>query len=411
LRPDFPQTKPIWQLVFKIFNKINKNKNSQSKNKKSTKKGVRTVSRKQVNLVKSMFQPAYKPISMLKPPPKASASVSLSKCAARLALSIADPFNPAARESCLPTSPAIDSAAISIITRTDLTVGLLGVGWIQVSPCLASDGVVAYVTGSTFNSSNFEILTANSTLVTGVISVSPSQAPYTTSNLSSNYSDQTPSVSGRIVSVGVRITYSGTTLNQSGMVYCYADPTHNASDAYGASVGTVALMSAFETCDVSAVSRDPCTLVTTVTNPNEYAYTSYVGGTTSEALTSVYPYSCTTSAFYGGFTNTVASLAVGVPIMCIAISGATAGITFHVDLIQHVEYTGYMAAALVKPREADMEGTASVLAAAFKLPLYVMSNPGVSRWNLMMQALKAGAKLLKPIVLPMLESGLAALLV
>jgi hypothetical protein len=411
LRPDFPQTKPIWQLVYKIFNKINKNKNSQSKNKKSTKKGVRTVSRKQVNLVKSMFQPAYKPISMVKPQPKASATVSLSKCAARLALSIADPFNPAARDVCLPTSPAIDSATVALITRTDLTVGLLGLGWIQVSPCLASDGAVAYITGATFNSSNFEVLTANSTYVTGVSAIAPAQAPYTTANLSSNYTDQSPSVAGRIVSVGVRITYSGTTLNQSGMVYCYADPSHNASDAFGASVGTIALMSTFETCDVSAVSRDPCTLVTTVTNPNEYAYTSYVGGTTTEALAAVYPYSVNTSVFFGGFTNTVASLIVGVPVMCIAISGATAGITFHVDIIQHVEYTGYMAAALVKPREADVEGTASVLAAAFKLPLYVMSNPGVSRWNLMMQALKAGAKMLKPIVMPMLESSLAALLV
>jgi len=322
----------------------------------------------------------------------------------RYALCIADPFNPSSRGACVPVFPAADSQKVTSYSRFTAAIGTLGLGGLSIQPCLANDGVMAFYTNSAYASSAFYPTTGvANTLNVGISTASPNNLPYSTSFLASGLSGEYPVVTGRIVSVGVRISYVGTTMNESGVAYLYADPTHMNA---GVLANTPSAMGTFQSAEVCSFTRKPCTLNLFPVSPNETIYGNqyYVGAITPV----VYPY-CNNSNILGGVaggtTYTIASVPVGSSPGMILFTGV-AGSQVLVEIVQHVEYTGELAGALLTGSDSDQRGFEIVSAAASRLPL--MKNtaaPGTTMLSMMKEAISSVATQLKPVAVKFLTEA------
>jgi len=331
-------------------------------------------------------------------PPKLMTQ-GLSGCALKYALCISDPFNPGARDACIPTTPCVPTQKAMWTSRFSLNTGTGGFGFVQFTPCLASDGVVAFSTGATYTSGvALAALTATNTLQIGVNNVVNFGAPYTTAQLIAGAPGQTYNVTGRIVSFGAKITYVGTNLNESGMIWTYASPTHQ----------NVSETTAYKTIDglgndtnarVCPVSRDnPCFLNTYSVTDNECNFPMQDDFANNGLA--VYPY-CNNNFTINGFNFTSNGCLVGSPVMCVGVtSGATVGGTFYVEVVTHAEYTGPLATSMLTPTVADPNGFNIVQSAAQLLPLIAQGEVPTkprNNWERMKLALSQVFTELKPV--------------
>jgi hypothetical protein len=344
------------------------------------------------------------------PPPKQKmAPLKLTKCALKYALAVAEPFNPKARGVCGVMGNSYGpTQKVSATQRFTFVVGSGGIGFAAIVPTLANDGVTAFCSNGSYAGGNINILTANNTLSTGVNTVSNSQIPYTTAQLNpSATSSDNAKLSGRVLSMGVRVTYVGTTMNQSGTYNCLAPSDHsNVSVIPG---GTTPM-------DVPNIQSDPqvvlepcdrgwCDMNISPTYPYEMGFSS--SSSVAGASATLYPFS-NGSTYINTFTYAAASVNVGAPIAVIAVSGALGGNVFQVELITHNEYAGPACAGAVTPSESDEQGGRLVLRAASQLSITKASS-GKTGWPLMYQLLcEAGSAAIEHLV-PMAVNTLVAM--
>jgi hypothetical protein len=133
-----------------------------------------------------------------------------------------------------------------------------------------------------------------------------------------------------------------------------------------------------------------------------------------QTLATLYPF-CnandvfpTTAATYS--TLNVNGLPCGVPTSVILFTGVP-GSAVQFEYMQHAEYVGPGAAALVTATESDLPGLSKVLGAAETIVERSNAQPDTTRWGLMRESLVEMAKAAAPVVLPMMESAAMALLV
>lgn len=324
--------------------------------------------------------------------------LGLSKCAYMYALAISDPFNPACKEACVPKYPSPPSLKNTVITRFTATVGVQGIGFITLHPTIASDRPAVFFTTALYNLTNYAILSANNVLNTGVSS-GTLPLPFPTTSL--GFVNGGVSASGRIVSSGVRIRYTGTTMNESGTYQCYVSPSHDNVLAYASSPSQLGAL--LET-DVSTVSRDPCSIAAFGIDAQECAYTA---SDVTDATQIYYPYS-TSTIMNNGYTL----LVTGSPCGIIGFSGVP-GSTFLVEVIQHTEFTGPSAATLSSPTDNDTNGFELVQAASARLQLKKQSTSNIGRsvTSMMFEGIKEAANALKPIAVnKLIQFGTAMLL-
>lgn len=358
----------------------------------------------QNNKVQAIFgNHALQTMSMSRPLEKISRMV-LPACTLKYALAVSDPFDPAARGACVPTS-ANPTQKVHAFIRTDVTIGTLGIGWILITPSLANDTPSIYTTQSGYTGQVCNVLSANNTLNVGV-SRQTHNGPYSAASFVVNNA-VTNNVYGRIVSAGCRIQYTGTTLNESGLFYCLQEPDHNS--VAGASVTDI---SRYDSADIHAVSRDPCMINTYANDDQE----TQLVEATSTTLNAVYPFCQARSGFNigfngtGNFTDTVSGVSVGAPVSVIMFTGVT-GQTFHVEYIAHMEYAGPAASALTTAVDSDPAGTFKVITAAKTIPEKKLDRPKLSNWTAMYEALGEIAHKAAPIVVPAAQTALHALLI
>ncbi|ALE29580.1 hypothetical protein [Lake Sarah-associated circular virus-3] len=175
---------------------------------------------------------------------------SMSSDTVKCGVATLDPFRPAAKGACLPTGSCPATYRASAVIRVDGVLGPQGQGIIMVNPSVASDAACLwYSNGSTFTQSPVVIGNSayvNGTGLTGPVNGLPTlitpgltQATATSLPFQSDamfgFNASTalplpasgpPQVRARIVSCGVKITFSGTTLNDGGVAYCLVDPQH-----------------------------------------------------------------------------------------------------------------------------------------------------------------------------------------
>jgi hypothetical protein len=357
--------------------------------------------------------------------------LSLSPCVIKYALACSDPFQIAARGCCVPvgSSPSMKAHAF---VRLDLTIGTSGSAIILLTPSLANDMPSIYYTNSTFSGTQLTPLTSSASFGPSGTSATihpqwntqAHNGPFTTLQVVGDFPTTGVStaafVEGKMVAAGARSQYTGTTLNESGLVYTYHDPAHEATSGL-----TMSTIGAYGDTLVTGVSRKTNFLVVHAVTPDEMVY-SNSGPSNSAApsgqSTLLFPYSngnyqwpnsvASYGSYFGGVTSNSTGtyvFPVGVPIGAMVITGK-AGETHHVEFVFHMEFAGPGAATMLTPTSPDPVGSDMVRTAALTLPQSQMANPKTGRWDLMYSALHAVVKAAAPRVVPAAIGAITAML-
>jgi hypothetical protein len=317
-------------------------------------------------------------------------TVRMSACAAKLASAIADPFSEEAKGACFPSYPAPNSHKVQAFTRFDGAIGTGGNGIIAINPCLANDQPSAYYsTAANAGSNIISLLSANDTLSTGV-TYATHNGPYTSDQLCFDGASPTPpELYGRVVAVGVRVTYTGTTFNEAGTIALLSNPVHDNMTG----VSNAGLQGFAET-NICPYTRKPCMLSVFPASIQESSYPTANEASNARLL---YPYG-TSTQFYNNtnrttaFTNSVTInttvVTLGAPVALIMING-TAGEPFHVDITYHLEYAGKGVASAATPNSVDVSSVHAILTAASQLSTRKMAHPGERPWKLLMDGIRS----------------------
>lgn len=308
---------------------------------------------------------------MRKPPPKqkkkkqpkgmSSPLHGLSGCAQHYFLAIAKPFHPDAAGACVPSFPARLSQKTSSFMRGTFSIGTAGVGYVAVAPVVSNDSPILWLTGNNFSGTSINVVPT--ALATGVTSVNMTTNLFPTSS----YNDGTTSIAStlttRIISCAIRIRYTGTELNKSGLVYALVEPDH--SNVNSLSINSIG---AYKECIVNPVTRNWTEVVASAIDNDETNYpdsTQYnllaaPGSGQAEQINMIYPFS-RVAAVEGG------SLFIGAPIIAIMVTGAHNN-TYEYEIIQHAETVGRPVQSVSTKSHSDIQGMSTVTSAAGQTP-------------------------------------------
>jgi hypothetical protein len=179
----------------------------------SKKQQQKPKSNKQTSPAKQNVKRARKVVTTIKRPDQLVYRVP--ECAAMYAAALVDPFE-APCGACIPADLfPLPSAKTKTFVRGKFALGTGGVGFIYVKPTAANDGLCLKTTTSTSVGTSSAILST----FTNQASISMTQLPYTTAQL-------TAGVGTRIVAGGVRIKYIGQLMTRNGVCLTYEDPDH-----------------------------------------------------------------------------------------------------------------------------------------------------------------------------------------
>jgi len=133
--------------------------------------------------------------------------VTIPECSIHYIDSLFDPFDTPAGV-CIPCDLfPLPSQKVKTTFRGVGNLGTTGYGWVAVNPTLANDVASIQVTSTASVGGSSTVLSAYTNIGTGMFTM----LPYAAADFSGG------SVQGRIVAVGIRVRYSGTELNRSGL--------------------------------------------------------------------------------------------------------------------------------------------------------------------------------------------------
>jgi hypothetical protein len=182
----------------------------------------------------------------------------LGMCAQMYAESLANPFS-GPPGACMPVTPCVQSAKRRFFIRTQAVVGTNGVGFVTQGFNAANDGAT-----TAGNVGTACLYSSGSGYAQAATVALPVLDPATAGVIGSNHNGDYPLASftagsagvvqQRLVSMGIRVRYAGTKLNQGGRVITWEDPEHNTIN--GATALTLANLLAYERAKERPVTMD-----------------------------------------------------------------------------------------------------------------------------------------------------------
>jgi len=370
----------------------------------------RVVGKRATRLIEDFADPIIAPIvaRSSKAMKVITGTVKMSKCSAKFALAMTRPFHPACQNVCVPNA-SIPTHKYALIQTTTASVGTGGHGFVCVSPTIFSDSANTNVwaTGSSYTLNNITIYSANNTLQTGVASHHAGNGPYLIANCNIDAGTTEFHTFGRVVSCGLRITYTGTTMNMSGGYYALSTPQHLNCTGFGTSQLMLERGAVFRAC-----TREPFEICC---GPTARESELSCSADPSTDLASVaYPYSSSNQFFSdtaqtAQFTGTAALGSTGCPVIYCMFTGV-AGSTYQIDVITHCEAYGRLAAAASTENESDISGATAVLSALAGMGMRQRADPSRDNYSLLMDGLSATASATVPMVLPRSAEALGRIL-
>lgn len=250
-------------------------------------------------------------------------SAHLAPCTQHYAMALFDPFGSRFDNEtpCIPDASDVPSYKFSILTRGSFSTGTQGLGYILVAPnANGSDSTIAAISSPTFAGST--------TLASGagVTAVSPAQFPWTSGAARAI----------RLVSMGVRIRYSGTELQRGGTIYAVSA----ASEDDALENNSIINLAARNTCMTFPVKR-------------RWTQAGYRVGATN-ANTSNHP----GYMYHQGNYDLIASTANAKMVIAVQVPDITTSKTFDWEIIGYYEAVPYGGAGLpvVSRSHADTTG-------------------------------------------------------
>jgi len=192
----------------------------------------------------------------------------LSDCVVRWIYGLLNPFGP--RDGCLPMPPCLDSTSLSAFARGSASIGTMGNGFVSVNPAqmvMTPTGLIRAPVrfsiptyASTYAAASYGTLGVDAAFSNTVIPAAAIVALDGAASGGINY---------RIWACGLRIRYTGTTLNQSGIVVGWRSPSNNSFTFV-----TEAQLLSHDTVDICDVGRRWHNILWYPVNPSDYAYSA-----------------------------------------------------------------------------------------------------------------------------------------
>lgn len=390
---------------------INLKKKKVTKNKRKANKAVRDA----------VFESEYDKSVVIRGPPRTGKNPMMSACALKYAMSIARPFSVEALGACIPSIPAQDTHKVAGFVRGDGVIGTAGVGWIAITPCVANDVPTIFYSTAAYTSASVIPLTLG-VLNTGVATLAVNNLPYASQLLAVQAANDNQGLRGRVVSCGLSIQYTGTALNESGMVYLTRDPNHNNVLFAPAATTPIGIgnLGSYAYTELCPFTREKCFVADFASRYDELNFSETTSGASATQTTtlSCYPYTSSTPSFptSGGASSVYTvttpngnSVNVGSATVVVMVTGV-AGQSFHFEYTVHSEFVGTLAQASLTPSDSDEKGAGEVMVAANQVGMRKVANPRASYWDLLYEGLSYAAKRAAPIVIPALEKAAIAML-
>lgn len=288
-----------------------------------------------------------------KPKNQKRSGVAMTECGYKYMLAVANPFDPRSQGACIPSFPSRRSQKVAMTCRGTMTIGTTGYGVIYMAPSIANDAPAIFYTNSTYNglSTDTPVL-VNGDITSGEWSVTNPIGPYSRANVTNASIENSNATSGRIVSAGLRVSYTGKVTDMSGTILCYTNPDHSNMCSY--SLGAT---QALPEAKIERVSTKPCYLIATPVDVDE---TEYNFGASATAAQTFYPFNggnATTRSFSNG------TYEYG-PMIGVVFATGEPGSTFFFEYIQHTEFIGPQTQAAQTPNAVDHPAFEAVLSAA-----------------------------------------------
>lgn len=335
----------------------------------------------------------------------------LSPCAAKLAIAIADPFDPRAVGVCGLVGNTQFSQKSSNYMTASCGAADVGMGFVAFSPTVASDCVHAYYTTTSTSANAIQILSANNQLQTGVTAWTATGLPHLASTLTNGASNSATTLQGRILAYGARVKWNGADLYRGGTIMTNHRSNHENVSVIGGTSGSAPALSniaGWEGTVTSGITPGYFSVNCFAVNTAETNYCSdEAENSTNGSLT--HPFSRGETEI-NGFTYTAASVSQGVPIACIAFNGATSnGASFVLETITHCEYVGSACRSQATASEVDPIGHEIVMNAAARLQRAMRTTPGLNASRVMRDLLVGAASSFSSIPPKTIRMGMKAL--
>jgi len=407
-------------------NKINvRGKNpSRTQSKISTSSRQKAASNKRalMALESDVFEPKLEVTNFARKRAIPVTNVSLSKCALRFAMAICEPFAPEAAGACIPIPPVVDSQKVCVFVRGTGNIGTGGMAFVAISPGMANDSPSVFYSTTAYTLSDVSILSAVNTLTTGV-STATANSPYSTNQLTesaanSYIGNNVSELTGRVVSAGLTVQYTGTTVSEAGLTSCYA-PSQRENvtwDPITSAFPSQSTLGAKRQVDIANFNRSKCSLVVFPTTAEEMNYgasaaTMLNSNNTDSLSRVVYPFNATAPIIgnpVSNFSFSSQSALVASPCAIVVITG-TIGQSYYFEYCAHLEFAGASASAVSTSNDVDRRGAELVMAAAAMIPEKKMVL-NTTPWGAFRSALSEVAREAIPIAVPMLaKAAMAAL--
>jgi len=342
------------------------------------------------------------------------APAKMSKCALKLALAMANPFDPACAGVCgIGGSSSADTLKSTVSKRFTVSVGVNGYGYIWISPCLAMDGGCIFSTDATYNGgANADLTSAPNVLATGVNEIAVNQLPFTNGYLTGSTTSNGVAVAGRILASGLTGQYIGTALDRGGMIVTHRSPLHaNESVKQNATGGVTTFNTVLGYADSDEIFGPAHGDIWLNDFPTDDVERSFQTGDSTN-LEVVYPYSSNENLL--GNVTYVSSCGSGAPVgsptMIICIQG-TPGNSYAMEYIQHSEYLspgGFSDRNNSATRvELDTDGHEHLLNSLGNMKGKTKPR---DRWKFLRQALHKSITVAAGVIIPATEAQLSAML-
>lgn len=292
---------------------------------------------------------------------------SVSLCMSKWYSCLTKPFHPDSTGACIPTGGNFSSARNFGYLRFDAYIGTGKMGFVAISPTGVNNAPAIFYSNAQYAQTSAIILTANNTLAGGVSTSLIPNNRYTVQQVVGNLAN--PQAICRLVGGGVRIQYTGTNLNLSGLVYVYTSPSHSSAvdDPATALPFTVAGLGAYQECIIKPTSREPIEISMPPHNETELDYPINAGS----APLAAFPWS--QASTFNGYSYTGGSgVNVGCPTTLIMFTGE-AGQSFHFEYGMHVESVGPVTEGQRMPADSDPVGVDTMMAAISNATIAVAS--------------------------------------
>lgn len=317
---------------------------------------------------------------------------TVSPCLKKWFDCVTDPFSQSAQGACIPFGGNVDSNRYMGYVRGDIIIGTNGIGLLILAPSPYNDVNCLWTTDATFAGTDATWVTALNTTATGIVAIKVSNNRFSAGSVLNNAGSQRDMpLQARLVGGGVKVYYTGTELNKSGLMSFYTNPAHQNATYNGNGPASTSSLGSYQETMICPVTREPKEYPLTPLTTTELEYYNFTANavSTQNGMTAfAYPWAA------NQVINAMGLYAVPSGLASLTYAGSATSIiivtgqpkeTVHFEYSMHVEAIGDLTEGQRVPADSDPTGVDAMMAALSRLQVDRNSHPHLSTAGILKQ--------------------------